>query len=516
MALNFRVVERRTALGTQERVREDLVQGRRKPRRLIAPCAAPTEGNQNSPEKPFSDGLQETVNFVMDFQKFRTGNRKILFRLTVCSALLGVGIAGMVALASLKKPPAQAAFQEQTYKVEVLQAHPEDVPVVLTGYGEARSVRLVSLSSEVSGRVTVVHPRWLVGEIIPKGEVLFQIDPRDYEAALTESHALVSQLENTVMRLEKEWALEKRRLSVLQRTRDLALAEYERLKRLYEESRVGTRSAVETAEKAYNQAVDQVHLLEQSLALYPIRLREAQSSLEAARAQRQRAATQLERCTVRAPFTGRIAAKSVELGQFLSPGTPAVTLADDSLLEIFVPLDSEDARRWLIFDENPSASDVSWFQNVRQVPCVVRWVEDPQGHTWKGFLHRAVSFDRTSRTLTVAVRVSGSEAAPKGASGMPLADGMFCAVEIPGRTLHQVVRLPQWAVTYDNKAYLAVNNRLKTVSVQVARLQGEEAFIAQGIQQGDWVIVTRLVNPLENMLLDTTLFPPQPPKETTP
>ncbi|MGQ9485354.1 MAG: hypothetical protein ACUVSA_10430 [Desulfosoma sp.] len=175
----------------------------------------------------------------MDFQKFRTGNRKILFRLTVCSALLGVGIAGMAALASLKKPPAQAAFQEQTYKVEVLQAHLEDVPVVLTGYGEAHSVRLVSLSSEVSGRVLAVHPRWFVGEIIPKDEVLFQIDPRDYEAALAESHAVVSQLENTVMRLEKEWALEKRRLSVLQRTRDLALAEYERLKRLYEESRVG-------------------------------------------------------------------------------------------------------------------------------------------------------------------------------------------------------------------------------------------------------------------------------------
>lgn len=452
----------------------------------------------------------------MELQKLRTGDRKILFRLTVCIALLCVGIAGMVALASLKKPPAQVAFQEQTYKVEVLQAHLEDVPVVLTGYGEAHSVRLVRLSSEVSGRVMAVHPRWLVGEIIPEGEVLFQIDPRDYEAALAESEALVSQWENTGVRLQKEWALEKRRLSVLQRTRNLALAEYQRLKRLYEESRVGTRSAVEAAEKAYNQAVDQVHILEQNLALYPIRLREAQNSLEAARAQRQRAATQLERCTVRAPFTGRIAAKSVELGQFLSPGTPAITLADDSLLEIFVPLDSDDARRWLVFDEKPTASDVSWFQGLRQVPCVVRWVEDPQGHAWKGFLHRAVSYDRTSRTLTVAVRVAGSEAALKGASGMPLADGMFCAVDFPGRTLHQVVRLPRWAVTYDNKVYLAVDNRLKTVAVQVARLQGEEAFIAQGIHEGDWVIVTRLVNPLESMLLDITPLPMLPPKETTP
>ncbi len=451
----------------------------------------------------------------MDAQKTVVGDRKVFFRITVCSAILLAGIAVMAALASLKKPPAQAVIQEQAYKVEVLEAHPENVPVVLTGYGEVHAIRHVLVASEVAGTVLAVHPRLLVGEVIPKGEVLFRIDPRDYRSALAEAEAMVSQLENTVMRLDKEWALEKRRLSILQRSRDLAWAEYQRLKQLYEESRVGTKSGVEAAEKAYNQAQDQLQLLEQSLAVYPVRVREAQSSLEAARAQRQRALIQMERCTVHAPFTGRIASKSMEPGQFLSPGTPALTLADDSILEILVPLDSDDARQWLIFDEKPFTPELSWFQGLRQVPCQVRWVEDPQGHLWKGFLHRVVAFDRTSRTLTVAVRVPGEEASRKGAS-MPLVDGMFCAVDIPGRTLHQVVRLPQWAVTYDNKVYLAVNQRLKTVSVRVARIQGEEAFISEGIHDGDWVIVTRLVNPLENILLDVSHLDKTPVKESKP
>ncbi|ROR03225.1 efflux RND transporter periplasmic adaptor subunit [Desulfosoma caldarium] len=451
----------------------------------------------------------------MDSSKAGVKDRKIFFRLAVCSAILVAGIAAMAALSSLKKPPAQAVIEEQAYKVEVLQAHSEDVPVTLTGYGEVHSIRRVHIASEVSGTVIAVHPRLFVGEIIAEGDILFQIDPRDTQSALAEAEALVSQLEHTVTRLEKEWGLEKRRLRVLQRSRDLAWAEYQRLQRLYDESRVGTKSGVEAAERAYNQALDQLQLLEQSLALYPVRLREARSSLEAARAQRQRALVQVERCTVRAPFAGRVVEKSIELGQFLSPGTPALTLADDSLLEILVPLDSDEARRWLTFDEKPSATDLSWFHGLRQVPCQVRWVEDPQGHRWKGFLHRVVAFDRTSRTLTVAVRVSGQEASGKGAR-MPLVDGMFCAVDIPGRTLQRVVRLPQWAVTYDNKVYLSVNGRLKTVPVRVARLQGKEAFIEEGIGDGDWVIITRLVNPLENMRLEVASFENPSSKEPTP
>lgn len=452
----------------------------------------------------------------MDSQKVGPGHHRIWFPIIVSSAILLAGIAAMAALASLKKPPAQAVYQEQAFKVEIREARPEDAPVVLTGYGEAHSIRSVILSPEVSGMVVAVHPRLLVGEIVPEGDVLFQIDPRDYESALAQAEAQVTQLENTVQRLQKEWELEKRRLAILQRTRDLALTEYQRLQRLYDESRVGTRSGVEAAEKAYNQALDQLQLVEQNLAVYPMRLREAQSSLEAARAQKQRALTQRERCTVRAPFTGRIATKSVEPGQFLTPGAPAVTFADDSLLEILVPLDSEDARRWLLFDADRHPGDMAWFQGLRQVPCVVRWTEDPEHQTWQGFLHRVVAFDRTSRTLTVAVRVPGGLSSPKDAARLPLVDGMFCAVDIPGRTLRQVVRLPQWAVTYDSKVYVAVENRLKTVPVRVARLQGEEALVSEGIHAGDRVIVTRLVNPLENMLLDLGETHSRPLKESMP
>jgi hypothetical protein len=80
---------------------------------------------------------------------------------------------------------------------------------------------------------------------------------------------------------------------------------------------------------------------------------------------------------------------------------------------------------------------------------------------------------------------------------------MFCAVEIPGRTMRQVFRLPRQAVSFENKVYLAnAEDRLKTVDVTVERIEGEFAFVGQGLNPGDVVITTRLIDPLENVLLD--------------
>jgi hypothetical protein len=80
---------------------------------------------------------------------------------------------------------------------------------------------------------------------------------------------------------------------------------------------------------------------------------------------------------------------------------------------------------------------------------------------------------------------------------------MFFTVEIPGRLMQRVYRLPRQAVNFENKAYLVDGNgRLKTVAVSVERIEGEYVYVRQGLNPDDSVIVTRLIDPLENALLD--------------
>ena len=126
----------------------------------------------------------------------KTANRQkkhVMVRIFVCSLILVVGWAGMNGLASLKQPPAEAKTEERPIKVQTIQVTPQDHQVMITGYGEARSLTVVSVAPEVSGRVVYTHPTLKVGQIIPAGEVMFRIDPADYDAGLKEAVAGVTQ-----------------------------------------------------------------------------------------------------------------------------------------------------------------------------------------------------------------------------------------------------------------------------------------------------------------------------------
>lgn len=437
-------------------------------------------------------------------QKQPTLKSQVAIRVAICLGVLLAGLVGMTSLASLKQPPAEAKVAERALRVEIAEMAARDVPVTITAYGEVAALNTVAISSEVAGRVTGVHPRLEVGEIVAEGEMLFHIDPRDYQAACAESAATVAELETAILRLEKQQEIDTQRLKTLERNRELAKAEFERLQTLFSVHQVGTRSGVDQAEQAYNAAVDQVDQMAQTIALYPIRIREQTSSLAAARARLTKARTNLERCTVRAPFSGRITAVAVEAGQYVAPGQIVVTLADDSMLEIQLPLDSRDARKWLQFDKNAEANGNGWISGLKPVECQILWTEDKTGSGWTGRLHRAVEFDPQTRTLTVAVRIDARLAAGSTGGGLPLVEGMFCEVRIPGKTLENVYRVPRKAVNMDKTVYVAKDSRLHTVPVTVARFQGDSALIGQGLFDGDQVIITRLVDPLENALLKIT------------
>jgi multidrug efflux pump subunit AcrA (membrane-fusion protein) len=428
--------------------------------------------------------------------------RKSTVGILVCIAILAAGLVGHLGLAALQKPPAQAEQKETAIRVETRQVYPEPVPVILTGTGEVRSLNVVPIAPEVSGRVANVHPNLEVGGVIPAGEVLFEIDPRDYQARLTDAQATHEMNRNTVTRLHQQYGIDQERLKTLERSRDLARSEFVRVKELFEKDEVGTQSGVDQAERAYNATADLADQLAQAVALYPVRLKEAENSQAGAEARVDLARVSAERTVLRAPFNARVKSVTLEAGQYVNPGAPVVTLADDSVLEISVPLDSREARRWLKFSAGEEGGADSWFRNIEPVACEIRWTEDREGHFWEGVLHRVEKFDEKTRTVTVAVRIEGEKAQSKDPDLLPLVQGMFCGVSIPGRTLDNAYRLPSTAVTYDDLVYLAVDGRLKTVKVERALVLGEDIIISGGLNPGDTVISTRLVNPLENSLLD--------------
>ncbi len=335
----------------------------------------------------------------------------------------------------------------------------------------------------VAGRIMHTHPGFKKGQIIPKGEVLFQIDPADYIAELNSLRAGLEQKKSILAVIEQQFKADRLRVKTIQRTMDLSRDEYERVRVLLEENSIGNRSELDQSEQSLNNAIDSFDQMKRSLSLYPVQIREAAAGIASVTANRDNAAANLARCTIKAPFTSRITAISMEEGEYATKGSQVVTIADDSFLEIQVSLDAREASQWLSFEEEGSESLSGWFPKPQPVACEISWIE-AKDVLFSGVVERLVEFDQSSRTMTLAVKFDPSQDSCKDCS--PLVAGMFCSVSIPGKTIGGLFMLKRWLVTADNTVYISRENRLKTVSVNKVYASGDEVFLSGKISPGDF------------------------------
>ncbi|HVJ31793.1 MAG TPA: efflux RND transporter periplasmic adaptor subunit [Terriglobia bacterium] len=136
-------------------------------------------------------------------------NYKTLIPLAVLGA---AGFAGwhwwvnQPAMATL--PPAQPA----AIPVDTASASRQDVPVYLTGLGTVQALNTVTVTARVDGQVQKIG--FTEGEDVKAGDLLAQIDPRPFQAALDQAVAKkaqdMAQLANAKLDLQRFLALSKK------------------------------------------------------------------------------------------------------------------------------------------------------------------------------------------------------------------------------------------------------------------------------------------------------------------
>jgi multidrug efflux system membrane fusion protein len=428
-------------------------------------------------------------------------SQALITRILISLAILVLGVIAFFILAGMKEAPAETPIVESALQVEVVPAVAESLRIPITGLGEVRSLNEVAMSPETAGAIVYVHPRLEPGHTIAAGETLFKIDPREYQAVHDDLEASLNREKLALERLEMECRSLDQRLAILKRNRELARSELARYRRLLKDSKSVSRSRMEAAERDYNAVSDQYEQFKQLAESSPLRMDEARHNIKSLQARLDQARINLDRCIVRAPFHARIKDVSIEVGQFVSPGSSVVTLTDDINLEIRVPLDFREVEKWMPFSVSTPNSKAPWFRPLESVRCSIRWTENPQAHEWTGILDRVVDLDTKTRTIAVAVRIPKTGSADKSANAFPLVQGMFCQVAIPGRMMDRIVRIPRSALTPDQTVYVAENGRLKTKSVQTIKAVGPDMLIEKGLRPDDLVITTRLNQPMENARL---------------
>ncbi|NJK88226.1 MAG: HlyD family efflux transporter periplasmic adaptor subunit [Myxococcales bacterium] len=231
-------------------------------------------------------------------------NRIVRSVLPLLVIVFGVLVAAI--LVATRPRPQREEVPPTPTRVRVEVATVEDRPVLLPGMGTVVSAREIDLRPEITGRVVEHAPAMMPGGLVRRGDLLVQIDDRDYRVALDQAS---SRLE----RARFDLIIELGRQKIAEREFDL----------------------VKGGDLSMSDA-------EAELALRRPHLRNVQAALRAAESDLELAKLNLARTRVKAPFDAIIQEENVAVGQLVNPQASLAKLVatDVFRVQVAVPVAS--------------------------------------------------------------------------------------------------------------------------------------------------------------------------------
>ena len=338
---------------------------------------------------------------------------------TLAIAFAIVAALGFVKFRQIQTAIAQgAAFQPPPEAVTTIVTAEEQWAETLTAIGTMAAVQGVTVSADLPG--TVERILFDSGQAVRAGEVLAVLDTRQEQA----------------------------QLAAIEAERELARLTFDRLQGLLNE-RVISRAEFDRATAEY---------------------RESDAKVGEIRAV-------VQRKTIRAPFSGILGIRQVNLGQYLAGGAPLVTL--QSLNPIYVNFGVPQ-------------------QSIAEVPvgrAVRVTAEDLAGAAWTG---RVTAIDSQVDAATRNITIQATLANPNGT----LRPGMFVQADVTLGPSRSVIALPASAISYApfgdsvfvvadlkdeaGRTYRGVRQQF----VKLGAARGDQVAVLSGIKPGDEVVTS--------------------------
>jgi membrane fusion protein (multidrug efflux system) len=329
-----------------------------------------------------------------------------------------VGALGFMKFKQIQSAVHASAFQPPPEAVTSIVAHREQWPATMTVIGTMEAVQGVTVSADLPGAVARIA--FESGKSVHAGDILVELDTRQ----------------------------ERAQLASLEAQRDLAKVNFGRMQQLVDD---GVISRME-----YDQASSQQKATEANVA-------EIRATIE--------------RKTIRAPFSGILGIRQVNLGQYLSAGQAIVSL--QALNPIYV---------------NFGVPQQALSQVV--IGHAVRVAKEDQPSV--AFSGRVTAVDSVVNEATRNIQIQATLSNPEG----KLRPGMFAQVEVPLGAARSVIALPASAINYapygdsvfvitdlkdpSGKAYRGVQQQF----VKVEGSHGDQVAVVSGVNPGDEVVTS--------------------------
>jgi RND family efflux transporter MFP subunit len=353
---------------------------------------------------------------------------------------LAVALIGSAALPACKPKSAAPPQAPPPPAVIVAEVTQQTVPIYVENVGQTQAAETVEIRARVPGFLTSAP--FKEGSLVKKGDLLFQIDPRGYEAAVNQSKANVVKAEASVER---------------------ARADVVRLAPLVASSAISKQesdNAVTTSKVA-------------------------EADLLAAQAALATAELNLSYTTMEAPFDGMIGGRNVDVGNFVGSSADTMLLATVSTTDPMRVVFNVAEQNYLRFQRRFMGDDVAREEHSSKMEFRLILSDgalyEPKGH----FEFADRSLDPRTGTLKLVVSFSNAENL--------LRPGQFARVRAKPEERTDAILVPQRAVseTQSLQSVLVVGegNKVEQRAVKIDGRFNDLFIVTDGLKLGEKVIV---------------------------
>ncbi len=351
--------------------------------------------------------------------------------------------------ACAKKAAAPQAFPPPS--VTVATVRQQDVPIygdwvaTLDGYVNA------NIQPQVSGYL--IRQDYREGSFVRKGEVLFEIDPRPFQAALDQAKGQLAQTNGQLGQAQAQLGL-----AAINVKRDTPLAQAHAI--------------------AQSQLDNDVQTQKQTEAL----IQSNQASIKGAQAAVETAELNLGFTKVRSLIDGIAGQATTQIGNLVGPSTVLTAVSQVNPIKAYFPISEQEYLR--IADKIKPASSVDLLRTKTPVPLQLTLANNSV-YPHQGTILFA---DRQVDPSTGTIRIVAAFRNP----GNILRPGQFGRIRALTSMQRDALLVPQSAVTELQGRYQVAlvggDNKVSVRSVQVGNRVGPMWIIASGLKLGDRVV----------------------------
>lgn len=317
------------------------------------------------------------------------------------------------------------------------------------------------LSAKVPGRLQRLAVD--IGSLVRKGDLIAEIEPKDYELRLRQSGAALAQARAAVgLPVDgEEDSVPLEAISVMRQAQAVlneASKSVERVRALTKED-VASKAELDTAESNYGVASARLEAAREEAHSRMAALAQRRAEYEIAR-------KQLSDARVLAPFDGAVQSRESSLGEYVASGTPIVTLVQSDPLRLRLEVSERES-------------------SLVATGQAVRLLAEGSTHQCTGKVVRlSPALEETSRTLLVEAEVPNDGSLRPGlfARALIILSADEPGLAVPSRALVTFAGIEKVLLVSDGKAL--------------------EKKVATGRRAADWVEITSGIEPGAMVILD--------------